>query len=165
MKIAVIVFLSLGVCTLGTPGPTDEFIIPDAISSCVKASGKLVEIRNDINPFYLRGDFLASGKPAIAVAIRRNDPIDVGVLLCPATGKPIMFMPGQKGEFVSRDVTDPNFVAPHWEVYTNEQARDILQQNHRPAVIKGEAIAMMWEDGIGLLFYDGHHFRWVGAMQ
>jgi len=86
-------------------------------------------------------------------------------MLCPSKGTPVVFMPGQSGKLLSRDVVEKNFVAPHWEVYTRIQAVELLANNRRKERGAGEAIAMIWEDGIGLLFFDGKKFRWEGHLQ
>lgn len=143
----------------------EELTPPTAISNCLQKVGGSFEIRNDLNPFYLRGDFFGTKTPAYAVAIRRSTPLQVGVVICPASGMPIVFMPGEKGKFASKDLIEKHFVAPHWEVYTRAQANDLLKRNHRGEISFGESIVMMWEDGIGLLFYDGRRFRWVPSLQ
>jgi len=60
-----------------------------------------------------------------------------------------------------------NFVAPHWQVLTKEETRALGKftttvPNPLPAP-KGETIAMIWEDGISIIYWDGEGFRWAGA--
>lgn len=143
----------------------EELTPPTAILDCLQTVGGGLEIRSDLNPFYLRGEFLGTGKPVYAVGIRRTSPLQVGVLLCPSEGSPILFMPGLANKFASKDLTVPHFVAPHWEVYTRAQASDLLKNNHRIGHPIGESIAMMWEDGIGILFFDGKKFHWIPSLQ
>lgn len=138
---------------------------PTAILDCLQTIGGKFEIRNDLNPFYLRGDFLGTGNLAYAVGIRRRSPLQVGVALCPSEGAPIVFLPGVNNRFASKDLTVPHFVAPHWEVYTRAQASDLLKSNHKMGHPIGESIAMVWEDGIGLLFFDGKKFQWTPSLQ
>jgi hypothetical protein len=138
---------------------------PTAILDCLRTVGGDLEFRSDLNPFYLRGDLLGTGKPVYAVGIRRKSPLQVGVALCPSEGAPIVLMPGLDNRFTSKDLTVTHFVAPHWEVYTRAQARDLLKNNHKMGRPLGESIAMMWEDGIGLLFFNGKKFQWTPALQ
>jgi hypothetical protein len=159
------VLLLSAIVLISSANGQEGLTTPTIILDCLHAIGGSLEVRNDLNPFYLRGDFLGAGKPVYAVGIRRNSPLQVGVALCPSEGAPIVFMPGLENKFVSKDLTNPYFVAPHWEVYTRLQASDLLKDNHKMGHPVGESIAMMWEDRIGLLFFDGKKFQWIPSLQ
>ena len=60
-----------------------------------------------------------------------------------------------------------NFVAPNWQVLTKDETKALgtftsTVPNPLP-VSKGETIAMICEDGISLIYWDGEKFRWSGA--
>jgi hypothetical protein len=92
-------------------------------------------------------------------------PIQAGVILCPAAGSPVVLMHGWKGRFASKDIGANFVVAPEWEVYTRSETNSLLTRNNHPGVAVGESIAMIWEDGIGLLYSDGSKLRWTPDLQ
>jgi hypothetical protein len=58
-----------------------------------------------------------------------------------------------------------NFLAPDWEVFTQQSARESIKAartvpNPAPAP-RAEAIAMVWEDGISLICWDGAKYAWA----
>jgi hypothetical protein len=61
---------------------------------------------------------------------------------------------------------DDNFFAPNWVVYSREETRALKQWGGvtaalPPRSILGESIAMIWEDGISIIYWDGHSYRWA----
>jgi hypothetical protein len=74
-------------------------------------------------------------------------------------------MHGWTGRFASKEIEANFFVAPEWEAYTRNETNSLLRQNNHPGIAAGESIAMIWEDGIGLLFFDGKRFHWTPSLQ
>jgi hypothetical protein len=146
----------------------DEPFQPDRVAECLKspkASGLTVLVDN--NPFYLRGDFDGDGKADYAVSVRSKKG-GTGVLVCAGNGSLFLLGTGLGGGQFS-DMPQDNFLAPQWAVYTKQEvtALGAFQSNvPRPVPpVKGEAIAMIWEDGISLIYWDGAKFSWAGSKQ
>jgi hypothetical protein len=62
-----------------------------------------------------------------------------------------------------------NFVAPNWEVLSkadqNELRRFTSNVPHPMPHDTGDAIGLIWEDGIAVIYWDGNHFRWSAPKQ
>lgn len=146
----------------------DEPFQPDKVAECLKrpkASG--LTVLTGTNPFYLRGDFDGDGKPDYALSVRSGNG-GTGVLVCGGNGAFFLLGTGLGGGQFS-DMPQDNFLAPQWAVYTKQEVTALaaFQSNvPRPvSSVKGEAIAMIWEDGTSLIYWDGAKFRWAGSKQ
>ena len=65
---------------------------------------------------------------------------------------------------MSRDA----FLASNWQVYTKEQVAELEYMGGVNAPwpvpkIEGEAIAIIYIDGVALIYWDGKSFKWAGA--
>ena len=60
-----------------------------------------------------------------------------------------------------------SFVASNWAVFSRTEIVELTKwSSNVPKPIKdakGEAIGMIWEDGIALIYWDGKRYRWAGA--
>lgn len=137
---------------------------PNPIVQCLgspKSAGLTVLFTN---PYYLRGDFDGDGRPDYALRVRRAGR-GTGVLICGGNGAVFLLGAGLGDKRFSNKEGD-NFLAPQWEVATKADisALSAFRRNvpHPIPVVKGEAIAMVWEDGIALIYWDGGAFRWAG---
>jgi hypothetical protein len=146
----------------------DEPFLPDKVAECLKspkASG--LTVLTDNNPFYLRGDFDGDGKTDYAVSVRSKEGGN-GVLVCAGNGSLFLLGSGLGGGRFS-DMPQDNFLAPQWAVYTKQEVKALgaFRSNvpHPVPSVKAEAIAMIWEDGISLIYWDGAKFRWAGSKQ
>jgi hypothetical protein len=160
-------FLTIGVTAVNGFAEEEPFR-PDRVVQCLKtpkASG--LTVLNDNNPFYLRGDFDADGRPDYALQVRSKRG-GTGVLICAANGALFLLGSGLGGGQFS-DMPQDKFLAPHWAVHTKQEvaALGVFQSNvPRPVpAVKSEAIAMIWEDGISLIYWDGAKFRWAGSRE
>lgn len=147
----------------------ENAVHPDAIDSCLQnpvAKGHVV-VDFKTNPYYLRGDFDGDGEPDYAVAIKGRKTRRNGVLIC--TAKKYVFVLGADNPLSPpfSNLPDDNFVAPHRQVLTKGEAKALggftTTAPNPPPVLKGEVIAMVWEDGISLIYWDGERFRWAAA--
>ncbi len=150
-------------------GWADEPFQPDTVTRCLKspkAAGLTVLTSN--NPFYLRGDFDGDGKPDYALSVR-SESGGTGVLICGGNGSLFLLGAGVSGGSQFSDMEQDRFLAPQWAVYTKQDvtALGTFKSNvPRPIPsVKGEAIAMIWEDGISLIYWDGAKFRWAGSKE
>lgn len=91
-----------------------------------------------------------------------------GVLIGSGKGVPFLLGSGLGGRRFS-DMPQDKFVAPHWAVFSKQEvaALGTFRSNvPRPVpLVKGEAIAMIWEAGICLIYWDGTKFRWAGSKE
>lgn len=159
--------LAVGLTTV-TGSAEGEPFQPDKVAQCLKSpkvAGLTVLSSN--NPFYLRGDFDADGKPDYVLAVRSTSG-GTGVLICVGNGSLFLLGSGLGGGQFS-DMPQDRFLAQQWAVYTKQEvaALGAFQSNvPRPVPsVKGEAIAMIWEDGISLIYWDGVKFRWAGSKE
>jgi hypothetical protein len=144
----------------------DEPFRPDKVARCLtspKAAG--LTVLTDNNPYYLRGDFDGDGKPDYALSVRSKMG-GMGVLVCAGNGALFLLGSGIGGSQFSNMPQD-NFLAPQWAVYGKQEVSALaaFQSNvPRPVpAVRGESIAMIWEDGISLIYWDGSTFRWAGS--
>jgi len=162
-------FLVLTLFSITCVTQEGEFYSPPTIEKCLKKAqsnaGQLVLLK-ERNPFYLRGDFRGLGVADYAVTVRipggdrRN-----GVLVCAADGK--TFLLGGSAGHPFSDMAEDRFVAPYWDVMSKERVRGMREEKANvPNPVpdpRGESIAMIWEDGIALIYWDGKQFKWAGA--
>jgi len=125
-----------------------------------------VEIETTINPYYLRGDFDGDGKVDYAIAVRGRTTRRNGLLICAGNGMTFVLGADQPLKPPFSDMPNDNFVAPNWMVYSMAETRAlaVFKGGGVPAVpakLPGETIAMIWEDGIALIYWDGRAFRWA----
>jgi len=147
----------------------DTVVHPELIENCLSspaAKGRVV-VDFATNPYYLRGDFDADGKPDYAAAIKGRKTRRNGVLVCTTSNGVFLLGADNPLNPPFSDMPGDNFVAPHWQVLTTAETKALGKYsttvpNPLPE-FKGETIAMIWEDGISLIYWDGKKFRWAGA--
>ena len=145
-------------------------ILPDTIEKAFKNPGiqKMVVLSTKINPFYLRGDFDADGTMDYAVAVKGVISGKMRVLICAGNHK--LFLLGSEGnEPIFSDMPADNFFGTSWMVFSKGELKELSQwdlnvPNPFPKIV-GEAIAMIWEDGISLIYWNGSKFAWAGSKQ
>jgi hypothetical protein len=145
-------------------------LMPARVEQCLntpKTAGLAVLTAN--NPFYLRGDFDGDSKPDYALSVRSKNG-GTGVVICAGSGSLFLLGAGvTDGGAPFSDMEQDRFLAPHWFVYTQQDVAELKRFRSnvpRPVPLaKGEAIAMVWEDGISLIFWDGTAFRWAGSKE
>ena len=142
---------------------------PESVENCLQNPGVKGRffVSFKMNPYYLRGDFDGDGEPDYAVAIKGRKTMRNGVLICTARKQAIILGADNPLSPPFSNMPADNFVAPHWQVLTREETKSLGKfattvPNPLPAP-KGETIAMIWEDGISLIYWDGEKFRWAGA--
>jgi hypothetical protein len=142
-------------------------IHPDQIANCLKLRvASTVDLNMQTNPYYLRGDFDGDGKVDYAVAVRGRITKRNGVLVCAGNGKAFVLGADQPLRPPFSDMPRDNFFAPNWSIYSKAEINALgkFAGGGVPVVprnILGESIAMIWEDGIALIFWDGRAFKWA----
>ena len=89
------------------------------------------------------------------------------MLICLGNGSIYRLGSGIGGKRFS-DMVDDNFLASHWEIITQEEVVELGKWTHNvpdPVPLKKgrEAIELIWEDGISLIYWDGVAFKWAGS--
>lgn len=146
----------------------DELFQPEPIVQCLKnPQTSSLSILTDMNPFYLRGDFDADGRPDYALTARSQTG-GTGVLICMGSGALFLLGSGL-GTGTFSDMDEDRFTAPQWTVYTKQDVAELGEfQSNVPVPVPsvtGESIAMIWEDGISLIYWDGMKFMWAGSKE
>jgi|LSQX01.3.fsa_nt_gb hypothetical protein len=146
-----------------------EIVYPDRVIQCLKnPKASSLKVLTDNNPYYLRGEFDGDAKPDYALQVRSKGGV-TGVLVCLGNGS-LQFLGAGIGGKKFSDMPEDNFVAPHWEVFTEQDVTELSFWKHNvpdavPVIKRREAIAMIWEDGISLIYWDGVKFRWAGSKE
>jgi hypothetical protein len=169
MKIILYSLCGLAMLFPSSPAGKEELIYPDAVEKCLDDPAvKELEVLATRNPVYLRGDFDGDGKPDYALIVRKPKTTRNGILVCSGNGKAILLGAAVTGKVFSNMPAD-RFVAPYWQVYSRPEIAELTRSvSNVPKPIpdaKGEAIGMMWEDGIALIYWDGSRYRWAGVRQ
>jgi len=124
-----------------------------------------LELQISRRPYYLRGDFDGDGIPDYAVVVRGRATKRDGVLVCTGRGKSFIVGAVNPIEKPFSDMPGDRFVAPTWMVYSKQETLSL--RNWKVNVpspippIRGETIALIWEDGIALLYWTGTGFKWA----
>jgi hypothetical protein len=138
---------------------------PAEVDRCLADAANDADARTDKKLDYLKGDFDGDGLPDYALAVRGHKTRRNGVLVCPAHGERVVLGADNPTDPPFSDMPHDNFVAPKWEVYTKEQAAELSDPDREPpariASPRGDSIAMIWEDGICLIYWDGARFKWA----
>ena len=161
-----VLLISLFTLTQPPPPVKDNLKLPDVVKGCFEHSEVkgTVEIRIAKNPYILTGDFDGDKFSDYAIAIRGAKTHRNGVLICTAKRRTFVLGADIPHDPSFSDMPDDNFVSPTWKVMSKQEALKILQlEGNRPkraARPNGDSIAMIWEDGICLIYWDGSRYRW-----
>jgi hypothetical protein len=149
----------------------DETFYPEAVEHCLEdpAVKGRIEVLTSQNPVYLRGDFQGDGQPGYALQVRKPGTKLNGLLVCFGRGNVTLLGRAITGRSAFSDMPGDNFVASNWLVYSRSEIAELTKwSSNVPKPIKdakGEAIGMVWEDGIALIYWDGKRYRWAGPRQ
>ena len=168
MRPWIVVALSVGSLVARAAEDDSAVIHPVQVRECLKKPAAAdLSVTTDTNPYYLRGDFDGDGKPDYAVAVRGSKSKRNGILVCAGNDRIYVLGADQPLKPPFSDLQDDNFVSRNWAVYTPIQTRELTAWKGNVPLplppVFGETIAMIWEDGIALIYWDGHQFRWAGS--
>lgn len=162
MFVLLSLFVSAPAISLCQAGPP----LPDLVRKCLardEFKGK-VKILTAQKPYVLGGDFDGDGVPDYALAIKGLKNRRNGVLICSGRGDAVMLGAEAPKDPPFSDMPDDNFVAPRWQVMSRREADELYNYDgDKPVKVaspKGDSIAMLWEDGTCLIYWDGSRYRW-----
>ena len=163
MRSVLLLILCYWVPSLTQDGP----IHPVALTRCIESRDVQSSVTLDMstNPYYLRGDFDSDGVPDYAVVVRGINSKKRGILICTGRRRNVILGAVTRGAKAFSDMPDDNFVAPHWEVATREDVRELRRTNEGVPDPKRESIFMVWEDGLHIIYWNGSSYRWSRVMQ
>lgn len=156
-RLILILLILLAVC-VGMPllgqdisMTVDDFNVPPEIGSCLLRGG-LLDLRGDINPFYLTGDFDGDGRVDFAVQVKQKETGKKGILVClSSSSSPVRLGAGVK--FVWND--DMRFNA--WYV-----ARRLGPSAKKKPNVRFDSLYLqIKETASGLAYWDGKSFVWL----
>lgn len=160
LVLSLLVPMQVALPARSNPGP------PELVNSCLEQSevkGK-VELRTTKKPYFLKGDFDGDGFPDYAVAIRGTKTHRNGVIICTTKNKAFILGADTSKDPPFSDLPGDNFVAPSWKVMSRQEALKIYNYDGnkpvRAAAPKGDSVAMIWEDAICLIYWNGTQYRW-----
>jgi hypothetical protein len=161
-----LLILSLLTLMQDRPSVKGDLKVPDIVKECLEQAevkGKL-EIRTAKSPYILKGDFDGDKLSDYAVAIRGPKTRRNGVLVCTAKKQAFILGADMPKDPPFSDMPNDNFVAPTWKVMAKQDALKIYNYDGdkpiRAASPRGDSIAMIWEDAICLIYWDGSRYRW-----
>lgn len=149
------------------PPPTKVGLqLPELVKECmekadVKGKVRIVPIGKS---YFLKGDFDSDKLVDYAVPIQGTRTRRNGVLIC--NGKKQVFILGgdMRTDPPFSDMPDDNFVGPRWKIMSKSEAENLYNYDGdkpvRAAFPKGDSIAFLWEDGAGVIYWDGSRYRW-----
>jgi hypothetical protein len=150
-----------------TPPPTKSGLqLPELVKECleqgdVKGKVKIVPIRKS---YFLKGDFDGDKLADYAVSIQGIKTRRNGILIC--NGKKQAYILGGDVQTTPpfSDMPNDNFVGPRWRIMLKSEAEALYNYDGnkpaRAAFPKGDSIAFLWEDGTGVIYWDGARYRW-----
>lgn len=145
----------------------DDVVYPGTVFACLRNPAAAdLSVTTDRAMYYLRGDFDGDGKADYAVAVRGKKTKRRGVLICDGLGRIFVLGADTPTQPPFSDVEEDNFVAPNWLVYSRAETKALGNLPccvpHPVPRTTGETIGMVWENGTGLIYWDGHRYRWAG---
>lgn len=157
LSLISLVFLVLGSDAQQLPRLVSDSLERDEIK------GK-VTILTAQKPYLLKGDFDGDGKTDYVLAIKGVKTKRNGVLICLGKNETVLLGADVSKKTPFSDRYNDNFVAPRWRVMSKKEAAALYNyEGEKPVKVaspKGDSIAMVWEDGICLIYWDGYHYRW-----
>jgi hypothetical protein len=163
--------LSLALAAVLNGDPLDPAVsLPAAASRCLEKGPmqRRVTVASDVNPFYLRGDLTGDGRLDYAIAVKGVRSGKLRVLVCTATGQAFLLGQEDPSDRPFSDMPDDNFFGAVWQLFSPAEVRELtrFKGTARPLPTRrAEAIAMIWEDGISLIQWDGKTFRWISPQR
>ena len=148
----------------------DVLIEPREIRRCLKDNkiSNLI-LDTEIKPYYLRGDFDGDKKADYAIKMRSKVGGIAGVVICAGNGSIHLLGSGITGGKPFSNMEHDSFFASNWQVFTKKDAVEELEyigSINAPwpvPKIEEETIAIIYTDGIALIYWDGKNFKWAGV--
>lgn len=150
-------------CCAGLRAEGNSRIVPEAVKRCLerKEIRGQVKLGLKLNPYYLRGDFDGDGNIDLAISIVGAKSSRIGILVCHASGYLEVLRGDSKPAKAFSDMADDNFISGSWTVLEKSDVTRRLSKAKVKNRVLGEAIFMPWDDGDGLILWNGVKFQWV----
>ena len=155
----MIVLLMGSSCPAETPSAGTERKAVERCIGNVSATG--IEPMTEQKPYYLRGDFDGDGMPDYAIAVWSASLKKHGVIVCGTKAGRHVLGPVQSNAKIFSDMPNDQFLSNDWQVLTVSDVDQFRKADPRFAAVKGaEAIELVWEDGVAVIYWDGKRVRW-----
>jgi hypothetical protein len=148
---------------IGSASASEQVIWPEGITKCTNRDSfsTLYERFVHTNPAYLRGDFDGDRRIDYAFAIKSKTDGSEGVAICDAKRKLTILGAGSKPAF--SDVPGDHFLTD-WIVVGPSETHELEREISTQVRLKADALYFVWEDGVGLIYWDGRKYMWIGAV-
>jgi hypothetical protein len=135
-------------------------VLPAPVRSCVEHNSHVAMIVPQ-KPLYLRVFFTKGSNPDYAVVVRERGSELNRVLVCLHSGDQII-LGSRSDQQPFSDVADDNYVSSKWRVCSKKAVSALRKSYSDVPDPANESICMEWEDGEGLIYWDGRKFLWKG---
>lgn len=136
--------------------------IPDEILKTVqgKQFASSYDIDGTMNPFYLRGDFDADGKPDYAIWVKSKAGSKTGIAIWLSSKRDFVVLgAGVPFKAAASVETNLNFLNT-WQVYGKRPVERGVESSQPPHLREEAILVGKTESASGLIYWDGSHFRW-----
>jgi hypothetical protein len=130
--------------------------LPAAVRDCI-ARHPEVSVTAALGPTYLTGHFVSKRARAYAIAVLENASHKPRVLICSGSHEVLL---GRVGDPPFSDMDDDNYMSSRWRVCTRKAVLGMRRYYPDIPIPEQDAICFTWEDGEGLIYWDGLRFRW-----
>lgn len=137
---------------------TQPSTLPPVVRSCLaRNSGSTINTLQ--RPPYLKLFFTRGPKPDYAVVVKEKGSDRNRVLVCTHDGKQIIL--GSKSDKRPfSDMVNDEYLSSNWRVCSKRDVRALRKYYSDVPAPANEALCLLWEDGEGLIYSDGHRFLW-----
>ncbi len=166
-------FMLLIVVTLFGPGQLDyrrrlDWNLPDEVRHRLEQAKffDYYKLSDEVNPFYLRGDFDGDGKPDYAILVTTKDSNKRFVLICRMGTKDLEILTGRNTSAVfnpkqSISLKESFNWMDAWQIADRQQLDANELNEGTPLPMKGEGIlAEKTEAATVLIYWTGKGFHW-----
>lgn len=138
-------------------------ILPGSVQACISRKEVAISItlETTTNPYYLRGDFDSDGNVDYAVSVQGRKTKRAGVVLCHASGLVTVLGADTVHRPPFSDLAGDQFLSADWCVVSKREAMQHIGKRKIEYYPIGEVILMPWDDGVGMVYFDGIAYRWL----
>jgi hypothetical protein len=132
--------------------------LPQQVADCLKKHPD-VELDSGQHPAYLEVHFDRSSRPDYIVAVTYPKNSRSRALVCKADGTSLILGARSAAKPFS-DMHDDNYMSSKWQMCDTACVLDLRKYYPNVPVPANESVCLTWEDGEGLIYWEGDGFAW-----